>query len=947
MTRAAIIIPVHNGAAHLAACLGALASVPDDVRVIAVENGSVDTSRSIIAAHPWVILRANDTPLGFAGAVNAGVAHALALEPPPDALVLLNQDTLVDPGWLAALLAPLVDAGVGVVGSVGRFADGRVQHAGGTLLLPRGYGANIAAEATALPDELPDPDYVAFFATAIRSACWHTVGGLDNQFGAGYYEDADFCLRAAAHGWRTVIARAATLLHDEGARGELTVQRTRLLERNRLRLALKHRDPHDLLATFAPAERAALLHAARDRRDRPLRLAYLDALLQLPAIAAVHGWDAATQDAVATMLVGLRAAGDHARAHRGAGGMAGTAGRGAGGRGGGGRGGRGAGGRGGIIVRTQHAASLRDASAARRPPVSIIIITWNGIDVTRACLASLREKTQGIDYRLVFVDNGSTDGTLEWLRGEPGITLVENGSNLGFVRGVNRGLDVIPAHHDVLLLNNDTLFVQPHWLAHLRDVAHSHIRYGLVGCTLLHADGTLQHAGAMMPTDTFWGYQIGGGETFVGQYPGVRVVEGVTGAVMYIRADLRAAIGGMDEAFVSYFEDTDYCLRAQQAGFLCVCTGAVQVLHLENTSTRLNRADWRAMFARGRVVFTDRWRAALHGRYQRTLGWRGDISGRDDAAAMARDLLGALDARGIDMRPALDGPPPHIGVPPLDQLLARADDRAAPHLILDGTRRRAGSGPRIGWLNPAYDTLTADEARFAATCDFLLVPTGHAADVVARSELRVPVRVVPPGVDLDHYHPGIVAQRLARGTVFLAYPRPEDDLALLLDAYRRAFRAGADVLLLVYLAVGAHAGIQPTHGGAAMSIVRGPWLQPWRAAVLYRSADVYLAPWRSGAWDARLAAALACGTPALASNWGAPAELVTPATGLPLRTTRGLADADLRQAMPDTEHLVDLLRTAASSPQALGDRGRAAAIACGARTWQASAAAIIDIVEQL
>ncbi len=89
-----------------------------------------------------------------------------------------------------------------------------------------------------------------------------------------------------------------------------------------------------------------------------------------------------------------------------------------------------------------------------------------------------------------------------------------------------------------------------------------------------------------MPTDSFWGCQIGGGEAYIGQYPVVREVEGITGACMYIRHDVRALLGGFDEAYISYFEDTDYCLRAQQAGFKIVCTGGVQVVHFENTGAR-------------------------------------------------------------------------------------------------------------------------------------------------------------------------------------------------------------------------------------------------------------------------------------------------------------------------------------------------------------------------
>ncbi len=90
-----------------------------------------------------------------------------------------------------------------------------------------------------------------------------------------------------------------------------------------------------------------------------------------------------------------------------------------------------------------------------------------------------------------MVDNGSSDGTLERLRSQSAIRVIASERNLEFARGNNQGMAATPSDHDVLLLNNDTLIIQDHWFAHLSDVAHSHPAYGIVGCTLLHANGLL------------------------------------------------------------------------------------------------------------------------------------------------------------------------------------------------------------------------------------------------------------------------------------------------------------------------------------------------------------------------------------------------------------------------------------------------------------------------
>ena len=70
-------------------------------------------------------------------------------------------------------------------------------------------------------------------------------------------------------------------------------------------------------------------------------------------------------------------------------------------------------------------------------PVSVIVLTWNGIDYTKACLDSIRAKTDFRDYKIVVADNGSTDGTVEYLQKQTGITTVLNRENLGFTKGNN------------------------------------------------------------------------------------------------------------------------------------------------------------------------------------------------------------------------------------------------------------------------------------------------------------------------------------------------------------------------------------------------------------------------------------------------------------------------------------------------------------------------------
>jgi len=280
--RIAVVIPVHNGAAFLPGCLDALLrQQPAPDAVIVIDNGSHDAGAALVARdYPTVTLMTTAEALGFAAACNRGIAHA----GDADAVVILNQDTVVDPGWLAALCAPLcADPQLGIVGSLARFPDGSIQHAGGRLVPALWYGHNITA--TDAPDSatFAPPDYLAALATAYRGELLATIGGFDEGFWPAYYEDVDLALRARAAGWRIALAADATLVHFEGAHESPAHQR--VSERQRIRLVLKHTHDDAAFAAWLHAEREHALHLARHGESWALRRAYRLALAALPELA--------------------------------------------------------------------------------------------------------------------------------------------------------------------------------------------------------------------------------------------------------------------------------------------------------------------------------------------------------------------------------------------------------------------------------------------------------------------------------------------------------------------------------------------------------------------------------------------------------------------------------------------------------------------------------------
>ena len=257
-----VIIPVWNGERFLRPCLDAiLAQGWDSLEIIAVDNGSQDGSAALISDHyPLVRLLRNQHNLGFAAACNQGVRQAGG-----DVLVLLNQDVQLNPGWLAAMLAVLSDEKVGIAGCKLVYPDDTtIQHAGGYMEMPLWYGRHFGAGETdhGQWDEPRQVPFVTGAAWAMRRQLFLDLGSLDEGFYPAYYEDADLCYRARAHGYQILYVPTARAVHWESsstARFHLPL----IYHRSRLRFVLKHCPLAELAAFGCGRERTASAQRSR------------------------------------------------------------------------------------------------------------------------------------------------------------------------------------------------------------------------------------------------------------------------------------------------------------------------------------------------------------------------------------------------------------------------------------------------------------------------------------------------------------------------------------------------------------------------------------------------------------------------------------------------------------------------------------------------------------
>jgi GT2 family glycosyltransferase len=236
------------------------------------------------------------------------------------------------------------------------------------------------------------------------------------------------------------------------------------------------------------------------------------------------------------------------------------------------------------------------------PSVSIIIPTYNGREILKTCLGSLFRRT---DYprnrvRVLIVDDGSTDGTDEYLRQKYGgqADLVSLKENVGFIRASNLGMTYCLEHEPdyVLLLNNDTRIIQDGWLMKLIETAESYgDQMGLICPKLVFPNGQTQWSGSPRETRTFFLIL----QTITARHnPGfgtasdasdteevVLEVNSVTGACMLIKSDLIREIGMFDTALVPAFqEDVEYSFRSSRAGYKVLYRPDVCVVHDERSS---------------------------------------------------------------------------------------------------------------------------------------------------------------------------------------------------------------------------------------------------------------------------------------------------------------------------------------------------------------------------
>lgn len=211
-----VILPVHNALAHTLACLHSLliSGPRASFEVIVADDLSSDATPEAVAAIGGVVrLVRQTTNLGFLRNCNAAARTARGRS-----IAFLNNDTIVLPGWLDELVAPLADEGVGLTCSKLLNTDGSLQEAGGIVWADGSawnYGRGKDPRDHAF-NFVRDTDYGSGAAIAVRRAVWTELGGFDETFAPAYCEDADLAFRLRRAGYRTLYTPFSEVIHHEG-----------------------------------------------------------------------------------------------------------------------------------------------------------------------------------------------------------------------------------------------------------------------------------------------------------------------------------------------------------------------------------------------------------------------------------------------------------------------------------------------------------------------------------------------------------------------------------------------------------------------------------------------------------------------------------------------------------------------------------------------------------
>jgi GT2 family glycosyltransferase/2-polyprenyl-3-methyl-5-hydroxy-6-metoxy-1,4-benzoquinol methylase len=253
------------------------------------------------------------------------------------------------------------------------------------------------------------------------------------------------------------------------------------------------------------------------------------------------------------------------------------------------------------LLRARHPGPPPDTSRVR---VSIVMLTFNRLDLTRDAVASLQRSTRQ-PHELILVDNGSSDGTPDYLAGlaRDGVRVILNPANRGVPAGWNQGLQ--QANGDCLAVVNNDILVSGDWLERMTRAAHHVPRAGLVGCRAPAVGGPQMVEPDYDDLRDFPLFARRWSDLLDGSW---FELPRIVAVAMLWRREVQDRVGPFDERFSpANFEDDDYSLRVLNAGYRNIVANDVFIHHVGSASHAANALDHDALVSAHRARLLEKW----------------------------------------------------------------------------------------------------------------------------------------------------------------------------------------------------------------------------------------------------------------------------------------------------------------------------------------------------
>ncbi len=242
--------------------------------------------------------------------------------------------------------------------------------------------------------------------------------------------------------------------------------------------------------------------------------------------------------------------------------------------------------------------------------ISIVIANWNTLDLIKQCIESIVETTplSEIEYEIIIIDNASSDGSTEYLRGlGDKITLIENSENLGYAKACNQGMKIAKGQY-ILLLGSDTI-MQPVTLKECAGFLDTNKEAGAVSCRLLNPNGSVQNSLKKFPElknafYTYLSFDKMNREYDMADfdYSQTCTIEQAAATFLMVRRDIMEKINYFDESYRILYNDVDLCSRIWKTGYSIYFLHTVSIIHYGSHSTK------NADFALRKIMYSDIYR---------------------------------------------------------------------------------------------------------------------------------------------------------------------------------------------------------------------------------------------------------------------------------------------------------------------------------------------------